>query len=256
MTSDPDSIRRDAEEPAVDAAVAAALRSLPVLPPGQDFWIDLERRLADTPQSAPRPDQAPVAPGPADQPSSDGGLASVVPSRPHRSRWKPIQGRVARLPLTGPEDDLSEAIMTTATTGAVTAEASRLHPRRWLVAVAAAIALVFEFAAVQPGQGGRSTVWATEIVAIAEAAPRLLVDRPGWTVARADQFAADQAEMTFSNGRQELELRWIPVGEHADRLKDRASGADLRGRHHCRRAGGGGVPLRGHLRLRSPVGTG
>lgn len=138
------------------------------------------------------------------------------------------QRRVAQLPLSGPEDDLLEAIMsTTPTTGALTAEAPRLHPRRWLVAVAAAIVLIVGLATVQQLQGGRSTAWAAEVVAIAEAAPRLLVDRPGWAVARADQFAASQGEMTFSNGRQELDLRWIPVGEHGAKLVDRADESDL-----------------------------
>lgn len=56
---------------------------------------NLERRLADTPQSAPRPDPAPATPGPADQPSTDERLAPVVPIRPTRSRWKPIGLTVA-----------------------------------------------------------------------------------------------------------------------------------------------------------------
>lgn len=136
--------------------------------------------------------------------------------------------RAGDLPLSGPEADLLEAIMSTdPATDVPTVELRRLHPGRWIVAVAAAVALVVGMATVQQLRGGGSPAWAAEIRAVAEAAPRLLVNRPGWTVTRADEFSVDQGEMTLSNGKQELDLHWIPIGEHDDKVADRASTSDL-----------------------------
>ncbi|HEX7165510.1 MAG TPA: hypothetical protein VF230_00885 [Acidimicrobiales bacterium] len=105
------------------------------------------------------------------------------------------------------------------------------HPRRsvWpfraaVSAAAAAVIVVALFAGQDLGR--RGTAWAAPLVAMAEATPRLVVDAPGWEVTRADEFGADTGEMTFSDGKRSLELRWQPAGAAPALSKDRAASSD------------------------------
>jgi hypothetical protein len=103
----------------------------------------------------------------------------------------------------------------------------RLGGRRLVSALAAATTLV---AAIFVASGMRSEgeeAWAASVIRVAESAPRLLVDAPGWKVTRADEFSAEIGEMTFGNGRREAELHWQPVRHQADTVEDRAHSADL-----------------------------
>jgi hypothetical protein len=91
-----------------------------------------------------------------------------------------------------------------------------------LAAVAAAVVVAVTMA----GQGGE-TAWAAALVRVADTAPRLLVDAPGWQVTRADEFNIDLGEMTFAYGERELELRWQPVDQHEAAVDKRIAEADL-----------------------------
>ena len=144
----------------------------------------------------------------------------------------PIDERhVAELPLARPAADLMEAIMSTPPPGAPAVPVRSVSRRPWrlLVPVAAAVALIAGFAGSQGVRDG-STAWAAEVVAVAEAAPRLVVDRPGWSVSRADEFSISQGEMTFTDGSRELDVHWVPADRHDATVADRASSSDLHSR--------------------------
>ena len=109
------------------------------------------------------------------------------------------------------------------------AGAQRWTRRRTLPIAVPALASVIAAAIVAVAVLGRGSesAWAAELVRVAEQAPRLLVDAPGWRVTRADQFGADLGEMTFSNGERELELRWSPAQRLAQTLRDRGDKVDV-----------------------------
>lgn len=147
-------------------------------------------------------------------------VASVSPIDEHH---------VTELPLAGPEADLMEAIMSTPSPDApaVLVRSVDRRARRLFFPVAAAVAVLAGFVGIQGLRDG-STAWAAEAVAVAEAAPRLLVDQPGWSVSRADQFSASNGEMTFTGGADELDVHWIPGDQHDGKVADRANSSDLR----------------------------
>jgi hypothetical protein len=104
-------------------------------------------------------------------------------------------------------------------------------PRRRVVlliastAVAAAAALV----GVTVSERSGGTAFAAALVRVAEAAPRMLVGSPGWTVTRADEFGVGYGEMTLSSGDQQLELHWERSVDLGAKLGDPGSGVDLLG---------------------------
>jgi hypothetical protein len=86
-------------------------------------------------------------------------------------------------------------------------------------AVAASAALV----GVTLSDRGGSTAWAEAVVKVAETAPRLLLDTPGWNVTRADELGVGHGEMTFSTDGQRLDLKWdrdADYGKLADPRSD------------------------------------
>ena len=89
-----------------------------------------------------------------------------------------------------------------------------------LAAVAAAVVV----AVTTVGRGGE-TAWAAALVRVADTAPRLLVDAPGWQVTRADEFNIDLGEMTFANGERRLDLRWEPVDRYEAAVDKRVAEA-------------------------------
>lgn len=129
---------------------------------------------------------------------------------------------VARLPLSPVLSDLAEEIMRTPapvhTAPPVPVTARRPMRRMKLVlAAAATAAAVLVGTAVVP-DGGGGTAFAAELVAVAEANERILVDHDGWKVSRVDEFTAEYGEMTFSDGSRTLDLHWAPAAEYAERL--------------------------------------
>jgi hypothetical protein len=91
-------------------------------------------------------------------------------------------------------------------------------------AVAAAVAAVA--VAVMLADRGDGHAWAAALVRIAEAAPRLLVDEPGWEVTRADELSVDYGEMTLANGDRRLDLKWLPAGQYQHAVDKRAAEMD------------------------------
>jgi hypothetical protein len=155
--------------------------------------------------------------------------------------------QAAGLPLSGPEADLLEAIMsdnrgepvepgsdeddtdTVKGTGVVQLKGRRPRHRRGRVLAAAAVAaavLLTTFAWQQQRDTEEGRAWAAELVEMAETSPRLLLDRPGWSITRADQYDAEQGEMTFEGDGRELGLYWIDRSELEDRIVDREHSAE------------------------------
>ena len=137
--------------------------------------------------------------------------------------------REARPTAAGPGPGLARQVR-----GELMAESADTTGARWarlrrvrvaVPAVAAVVAAVVAGVLVL-GRSGE-VAWAAEALRVAEAAPRLLVGEPGWQVVRADEFAADQGEMTFANGGRLLELRWQPASQYEALVEDRRRSADL-----------------------------
>ena len=100
-----------------------------------------------------------------------------------------------------------------------------------VVAVAAvAAAAIFALTLLGNGDigGDQHPEFAAAAIKVAKANPRLLVTEPGWSVTRADEFTADQGEMTFSDGKDELELFWTPADQYRAYLGDRTADSSAR----------------------------
>lgn len=84
---------------------------------------------------------------------------------------------------------------------------------RRLVLVAAVIAGVLALSGLLLPRGGPGTqaAYAAEMVAVANANPRLLVASPGWVVTGVDEFDTTSGGTTFSNGTAELDVSWVPA---------------------------------------------
>lgn len=114
-----------------------------------------------------------------------------------------------------------------------------LLPRHRLIpvtAVAGALAALFLAIALVntgggPDSGGANQAWAAEIIKMANGSPRLILDKEGWEISRADQFSAQDGDMSFTNGGLEVELGWMEARLHRSYVNDRASNARLVARH-------------------------
>lgn len=127
---------------------------------------------------------------------------------------------VKELPTGGAESDLLEEIVRTVPI--------RRMNMRLIVAAAAAVMLVALGGIFLPGGGGPASpppAYAAEVVAVAEANQRLLVDSPDWRVTNVPEFTVTTGEMIFSNGRAELSVHWRKASEHRSFADDRAASA-------------------------------
>jgi hypothetical protein len=90
--------------------------------------------------------------------------------------------------------------------------AQRRRVSRWpalaFAAAAAAGAVVLVLAGGGDRVGSPDRAWAAPLVRVAQAVPRLLITEPGWPVSRADQFAVNEGEMTFTDGTRTIDLHW------------------------------------------------
>ncbi|HZO68270.1 MAG TPA: hypothetical protein VFB74_25005 [Kribbellaceae bacterium] len=139
---------------------------------------------------------------------------------------------VADLPTGGAEADLLEEIVSTATPKLIPVDDPGRPPRRRirrrlvLVAVAAATALIVLGGVFLPSGGGGPSApppaYAAELVAVAEANQRLIIDAPGWKIDYVGEFGATQGEMRFRNGSSTVSMMWGPAGQYRSYLQDRA----------------------------------
>jgi len=141
------------------------------------------------------------------------------------SIWPVADADVAHLDLAASEADLLEGIMSTDAIERppLVAMRARLVPR--LISIAAAVAVlvgVLSYRSAQPGH----PAYSAELIAVADAAPRLLVDAPGWSVSRADELSGSNGEMTFTDRTHELELHWAPTAASPSLAQDRGASAD------------------------------
>ncbi len=130
---------------------------------------------------------------------------------------------VRQLPVAGAESDLLEDIMT------APVSAQPRQPRRRRTSLVAAAAVVIAAGVGVSGAlfprgnpAAPPSAYAAEVVAVAEANPRLLLDRPGWKVTKIGQFTKETGEMNLSNGEQSLNVHWRPADQHGGYLTDRA----------------------------------
>jgi hypothetical protein len=137
--------------------------------------------------------------------------------------------QVDALDLRGAELELMEEIMAT---DVVKPTVRRQEPRRPLgrrpllafagLVAATATAVLGALAINSTSTGPKvGSAFAASAVRVAEANPRLLLDAPGWRVSRADEFAVNDGEMTFSNGSKTLDVHWRPADLYQQYLDDR-----------------------------------
>jgi hypothetical protein len=129
--------------------------------------------------------------------------------------------REARPDAAGPSPQLARATRRKLLSEiAVPGSRRRKLPRRAvLIAASAAVAAAVLVGVTLSGRSG-GTAWAAPLVELAETAPRLLVDTPGWNVTRADEFGSGYGEMTFSNGERRLDLHWERGADFGRKLGD------------------------------------
>lgn len=75
-------------------------------------------------------------------------------------------------------------------------------------------------------QTGPDHVWASSVLKVADAVPRLTIDQDGWTVTRADEFQVDDGEMEFAKDDVTATLTWRAAATHADYVADRTHGTE------------------------------
>jgi hypothetical protein len=136
--------------------------------------------------------------------------------------------RDARPPTLGPSREVAGAARTV-----LLAEIAGVRRPWWrrrrlfgIAAPAVATAVAAVVVAVTLAGRGDGQAWAAALVRIAEAAPRLLVDEPGWEVTRADELSVDYGEMTLAKGEQRLDLKWLPAGQYQDAVDKRVAEMD------------------------------
>ena len=106
-----------------------------------------------------------------------------------------------------------------------TGRTRRLRRRAVVLVAATACAAAAALVGVSLSDRGGGTAWAAALVRVAETAPRLLVDEPGWSVTRADEFGVGRGEMTFANGERRLDVHWERGLDLGAKLGDPRSGA-------------------------------
>ncbi len=101
------------------------------------------------------------------------------------------------------QDDLCRALAATPRDAPAPEPAAGSRPRRRLLprlALAVAVVFALSMAALSLGKSDEkgATVWATELVRLAEASPLVLLGAPGWQVNYADEQSAQEGEMHFT----------------------------------------------------------
>ncbi len=118
----------------------------------------------------------------------------------------PLPAGAARaLPLAAAHDDLCRTLLAhpRGVAAATQARRSRRRPRLGLLprlALAVAVVFAVSMAALSLGKSGEKagTVWAAELVRLAEASPLVLLDADGWRVIYTDEQSEQEGEMHFT----------------------------------------------------------
>lgn len=98
-------------------------------------------------------------------------------------------------------------------------------PRRRLAlagALCAAAAIALAVLLIGAPGSSRNPAYAAAAIQVAESNPRLLVTAPGWSVARAGEFRADEGEVNFEHGTLTFDVHWYPAPAYEGYLDDRA----------------------------------
>lgn len=115
-------------------------------------------------------------------------------------------GGARALPVDDAQDDLCRALLADRRprVPAPAARPTRRSRLRLLPRLALAVAAVFaiSLAALSLGKSGddAGTVWAAELVRLAQSSPLVLLDAPGWRVDYADEQSGREGEMRFVRG--------------------------------------------------------
>jgi len=137
---------------------------------------------------------------------------------------------VDELPISGSARALMEEIMATPVLASgADSEPPEHHPRRgWRRAAVAAVAAVAaaSLAFVWWPKASGDQAFATAAVAVAEANPRLLLDKPGWSIERVDTFGVVDGEMTFTDGTHRLDVHWYAAESYESYYVDRLDVSD------------------------------
>jgi hypothetical protein len=136
--------------------------------------------------------------------------------------------RDARPHALGPSHEVVSAARAALLADIESVRQPRWRRRRILGLAAPAVAAAVAAIVVGITLSGRSDgqAWAAALVRVAEAAPRLLVDEPGWEVTRADELSVDYGEMTLANGGQRLDLKWLPGDQYENAVEKRVAEMD------------------------------
>jgi hypothetical protein len=166
------------------------------------------------------------------------------------------EARAATLPLADAENDLCLALLAEAPGGGPAFSPPLVAPRtrrsRWRLVPRLGLAVLVVFACLtgvlslgKSGDQGGGTVWAAELVQLAEASPLVLLDAPGWQVIYADEQNTQEGELHFSLGApppapasidgmkhvdvstKQAALNWRP-GALSGWTRDRAASAKVR----------------------------
>lgn len=140
------------------------------------------------------------------------------------ARISPVRDEeIFELDLRRAEASLRSEILATPR-GDTTTHTTR-YRRPATVLAAAVIVIAAATWATQLGDNSERA-WASEAIAVAEGAPRLLVTDGTWQVATADEFSRDRGSMTFTDGGQVLQLDWRSGIDHDHLVQDRASASE------------------------------
>lgn len=133
--------------------------------------------------------------------------------------------RAAGLQLADAENDLCVALLAEAPAAGpdVPAVAPRAARSRRRLVPRLALAVIVVFAGLmgvlslgRSGDAGGGTVWAAELVRLAEASPLVLLDAPGWQVVYADEESEQVGELHFSLGPPPPAPASIDATKHVD----------------------------------------
>jgi hypothetical protein len=97
------------------------------------------------------------------------------------------------------------------------------------VALAVLVLFAGSMAVLSLGKSGEKaggTVWAAELVRLAEASPLVMLDAPGWQVVYADEQSAAEGELRFRHESGNAALHWRP-GALSGWTRDRAASANI-----------------------------